>query len=112
MCDKTNRAYDFTPPGIKLDKAYKTRNKLENKIFKQRARLFRLQKQLNQANSKLARLNNREAQNIQELKENEKLKAEKEGGMAENPESATTPEDLFTDSIFPNTIAVLKREFF
>ena len=110
-CDKTNRAYDLTPPGAELDKAYKTRNKLKNEIFEQRARLSRLQKQLNQVNSKLARLGDWKAQNIQELEEDERLEAEKEGGMAENPESAIAPEDLFADPISPNTIAALKREF-
>ena len=32
--------------------------------------------------------------------------------MAENPESAMAPEDLFADPISPDTIAALKREFF
>ena len=109
--DKINKTCNLAFPDIKLDKAYKTRNKFKNKIFEQRVRLSHLQKQFNQTNNKLARLGDREAQNIQELEKNKRLKTEKENKIIKNPEFVMAPEDLFTNPISPNIIAALEREF-
>ena len=46
------------------------------------------------------------------MKENKRLKAEKEGGITKNSKFVMAFEDLFADSIFPDIIAALKREFF
>ena len=111
-CDKYRRQCDLSPNYLKWDKALRQEERIEEEILELQMKLARKRKEQKHWLRVRRELGDREAQNILELEEDERLESERESGRAENP-SATPPtlDDIFGAPLSPGTIAAWEQGF-